>query len=56
LFLQRFELAKAGLNQLINAVGAGMQPQPPAKNFFGAELVGFGRKLGKLGRISGKCN
>jgi len=46
----------AGLNQLISDVGAGlgMQPHHLAKFFWGeigwilANLIGFGRKLGKI--------
>jgi len=52
----------AGLNQLISAVGAelGMQPHHLAKFFLGeiswiwANLIGFGRKLGKLWQNSSK--
>jgi len=48
-----FELAKASLNQLINAVRAGDAAAFLVKKIFGAELVGFERAWLDLGEIWG---
>jgi len=45
--LQRFELAKAGMNQLINAVGAGVQPHLLVK-FFWSRIGWIWAKIEKI--------
>jgi len=44
------------MNQLINDVGAGVQPHHLAKSFLWSEIGWIWAKIGKIKGISSKCN